>query len=391
MRVSAAGFADAVRRIGADALGVLLLGPRYIRPTLEGIAFIVFTLMVGFAAMNTAAQLLYVMFALMCGFLVLSAVLANRNFRGLTVARDAPRIAEANTPVSVTIAVTSRKRLTPSFSIRAADLHESGIAVGTAFFAAIPAGETVERTYRCRFPRRGLYRFSEMQLRTRFPFSLIERCSRRAMPAEILVLPPVIDVDALMQEAASELGERELPKRGMGGGLHNIRDHQQGDSRRDIHWKVSARLGTLMVREYEAEEHRRAEVILDNRLPAEPAAGTQDDFERAVILAGSAIKWLCERGHAVSLRTGSGTVPADTGPGHELRCRRALASLALVPDSESAARNLALREGEATRIAVAWMGAQARREASLRIETAAALEALDTALGITAPEVGAAK
>lgn len=390
MRKSAADLAGAVRRIGAVLLDALLRGPRYIRPTLEGIAFIVFTLMVGFAAMNTAAQLLYVMFALMCGFLVLSAVIANRNFRGLAVSRDAPRIAEANTPVTVTLAVTSAKRHTPSFSIRAADTLDTGLSIGTAFFYSIPAGGCVERAYRCIFPRRGVHRFLEVHLRTRFPFSLIERRSRRTMPAEILVLPPVIDVDALMQSAASELGERELPKRGLGGGLHNIREHREGDSRRDIHWKVSARRGKLMVREYEAEEHRRAEVILDNRLPVSPGADGAEEFERAVILAGSAVKWLCDHGHAVSLRTASGIVPSDVGPAHAMRCRRALASLALVPDTDTAQRNLALREGESTRISVVWSGIREPGRAGFRVETQAVREALDAALGLPPPR-GAAK
>jgi uncharacterized protein (DUF58 family) len=333
----------------------LLEGPRHIRPTLEGVVFILVTLVVGFAAMNTAAQLLYIMFSLMCGFLVLSAISANANYRGISISRYAPRVVEAQRATAVRVTAQSRKKFVTSFSLQIFDSLAVGRLLGAVFIDRVPPKGEVSRDYLVVFPRRGIVRLGELSLHTRFPFSLIERRSWRDAKAEILVLPQVIDVSSLMREIRADLGEIEINRRGRGAGLYNIREHERGDSSRDIHWKVSARRGRLMVREYEAEEHRKASVILDNRCADIDDPESKADFERAVILASSVLAHICRDGHQVELRTGAGVVNFGTGDLHLLRCRRALASIKPVPADDPIAKRYLTRSGESSvTLFVAW-------------------------------------
>lgn len=360
----------------------ILEGPRHIRPTLEGVLFILVTLVVGFAAMNTAAQLLYIMFSLMCGFLVLSAISANANYRGIAIERRAPRIAEAQRPVAATMTARSHKRFVTSFSLQIFDSLAVGRLLGAVFIDRIPPRGEVSRDYLVVFPRRGVVRLGELSLHTRFPFSLIERRSWRAASSEILVLPQVIDVSGLMREIEADLGEIEINRRGRGTGLYNIREHERGDSSRDIHWKVSARRGRLMVREYEAEEHRKASVILDNRCADIDDPESIHDFERAVILSSSVLAHMCREGHQVELRTGAGIVAYGTGEQHLLRCRRALASIAPVPSDDPMARRFLTRSGESSvTIFVAWGDrAAASAQGLVPITTTTLREQLDASL-----------
>jgi len=361
----------------------ILEGPRHLRPTLEGVVFILVTLVVGFAAMNTAAQLLYIMFSLMCGFLVLSAISANANYRGISIDRIAPRVAEAQRPTAISVTARSRKRFITSFSLQVFDSLASGRLLGAVFIdRLLPRGEA-SREYLVIFPRRGIVRFGELSLNTRFPFSLIERRSWREARAEILVLPQVIDVGSLMREVKADLGEIEINRRGRGAGLYNIREHERGDSSRDIHWKVSARRGRLMVREYEAEEHRKASVILDNRCADVDDPEARADFERAVVLASSILAHICREGHQVELRTGAGVVNFGTGEQHLLRCRRALASITTVATDDPVARRCLTRSAESSvTLFISWGDRHAQATSGLvAIATSAIREELDASLG----------
>ena len=65
--------------------------PRRLRPTRAGWSFFAITFGVGFAALNTGNNLLYLVLALMLSFLVLSGVLSESALRGIAVRRRLPR------------------------------------------------------------------------------------------------------------------------------------------------------------------------------------------------------------------------------------------------------------------------------------------------------------
>ena len=65
--------------------------------------------------------------------------------------------------------------------------------------------------------------------------------------------------------------------------FHALRDYEPGDDRRAVHWQSTARLGTLIVRQYE-ETHRSHHVIV---LDTSRDAWDHDSFETAVSVAGS--------------------------------------------------------------------------------------------------------
>ena len=65
--------------------------PRALRATRAGWCFIAIIFGVGFAALNTGNNLLYLVLALMLAFLVLSGLLSEASLRGLRVERHLPR------------------------------------------------------------------------------------------------------------------------------------------------------------------------------------------------------------------------------------------------------------------------------------------------------------
>lgn len=66
--------------------------------------------------------------------------------------------------------------------------------------------------------------------------------------------------------------------------FHALREYVPGDAPRQIHWKSTAKTGTLMVRQY--EESRRSRMVVALATAEEEYAG-EDDFELAVSAAAS--------------------------------------------------------------------------------------------------------
>jgi len=98
-------------------VGRWLRPPRKLRPTRAGWWFFVLIFGVGFAALNTGNNLLYLVLSLMLAFLVLSGVLSESALRGISVRRRLPRELFAEAFCSVGLEITNRQQRVPSFAI----------------------------------------------------------------------------------------------------------------------------------------------------------------------------------------------------------------------------------------------------------------------------------
>src|SRR6266496_4536858 len=74
--------------------------------------------------------------------------------------------------------------------------------------------------------------------------------------------------------------------------LHSVREYQQGESLRMVHWRSTAKRGQLMVRELEDSPRDEVAVVLD----ADPVAVVGESFELQVRAAGSLLLAHARRG-----------------------------------------------------------------------------------------------
>ena len=83
--------------------------------------------------------------------------------------------------------------------------------------------------------------------------------------ASILVYPRLVDARAALLRGgrATPEGRRLLLRRATGFDLHSVRDHQQGESLRRVHWPSTAKRGHLMVKELEDSPRDESAVLLD--------------------------------------------------------------------------------------------------------------------------------
>jgi uncharacterized protein (DUF58 family) len=286
---------------------------RSIRFTPEGTRFILLTLAVGVAALNTGNNLLYLLLAMLLSLIVMSGVLSEQCLKHLAIRRRVPAHIFAGRPTTASISIVNRKPRLSSFSLQVMDVVQRGAVDLNIHLLHLPPRASVTRPYSLQFARRGLHRIEGVKLLTRFPFGLITKAATLPLETDLVVYPaPRLLPDDLIHELTALGQDNAAFRRGQGTGLHNLREYLPGDDSRAIHWKTSARFSQLVVRETEAEDQRQATVAL----PTAGTPGRPDDFEQAVVVVASLAAWFLERDFTVRALVGDDEIPHGTGATH---------------------------------------------------------------------------
>jgi uncharacterized protein (DUF58 family) len=310
---------------------------RSIRLTPEGTRYVLLTLAVGVAAINTGNNLLYLLLAMLLSLIVMSGLLSEQCLKQLDIRRVLPEHVFANRPTTGAIAVANRKPRLATFSLKVMDVIENkAVDRGIHLLHLAPRASTLQ-SYPLLIARRGRYAIEGIKLLTRFPFGLFVKAATLPLPSEIVVYPEVKPLpEGLIGELTALGHEQAAFRRGPGSSLYNLRDYQAGDESRTIHWRTSARQARLIVKETEAEDQRRVTLALSTAV----TDADQDAFEEAVSLTTSLALYFHEQGYAIGLLAGDCVLEPAIGTEHlygMLRvlglCRRSLVSgTGSVPD-----------------------------------------------------------
>jgi uncharacterized protein (DUF58 family) len=113
-------------------------------------------------------------------------------------------------------------------------------------------------------------------------------------PGALLVYPCLAELERLFSETGGAVrdGKRLLLRRPSGFDLHSVREYQQGESLRMVHWRSTAKRAQLMVKELEDSPRDEVAVVLD----ADPSAVVGESFETQVRAAGSLLLAHARRG-----------------------------------------------------------------------------------------------
>jgi uncharacterized protein (DUF58 family) len=166
------------------------------------------------------------------------------------------------------------------------------------------AYQRVVRRYRVKALTRGVYMFGPMRLRVSDPFGLLEREHTHSATATLIVHPLIVPLERFGLPAHAPFGERPAPRRLIEDPLRvaGIRPYQPGDERRRIHWKATARLGSLQSKILETSTRHTVLIFLDIRTFTQISKGYAPDLVELVISAAASVaNWGLEQGYAVGL------------------------------------------------------------------------------------------
>lgn len=269
------------------------------RPTKEGVTFLILSLFVGFAALNTGNNLLYLTFGMMLSFIAASGIISMINLSKIEVKFDPPEDVFALTPAPLRFSVKNLKTLIPSYSLTV------DIEGKKSFISHLPPKVTKTTTVEFLFKHRGWNKVPEALLFTRFPFGFFKKWIRIDLgDEEILVYPKVEKIGVEKAKLKERFGEMEADRHGFGDDLRSLRTYNEGDNPKLIHWKTSAKIGKLMLRELQDSESKK---VIINFNPTK----SKSELERQITHTASTLLELLERNYEVEFIAPDRTFPPE--------------------------------------------------------------------------------
>jgi uncharacterized protein (DUF58 family) len=256
---------------------------------------------------------------------LLNVWLAWRSLRSVTVVPAAPASTFAGEPM--------RWRADVAAARRVSGLRLAGSLAGAAIdckVQAVAAGGTAAAHQNLRPLDRGTHGGEPIRLECAAPFGLVVAQISSAAGRAVTVYPRrgVIRLNAVVGRlrAVARAGQRRVAVRHLGDGtdIHGLRQFRTGDSPRWIHWKTTARVGELMVREFDRAAGPSLSVAVDGAALRGPGFEAALSFVTTLVAAWGAT----QDGRLALLLPREGRYEAVEIHGH----RRATAALARLGD-----------------------------------------------------------
>jgi len=282
---------------------------RRYRPGWPGVLYLATTLFLALGAINSQNNLLFWAFGLAISGLLISGVISGSGLLGLRVQRLNVPEGRVGEVLEVRYRLTNRNRFMSSnaLTVRELDRARRGdepaswarrVGAPSTFVDQVPHRGSTTVTAPCRCIRRGEGELCIISISSTFPFGLIRKSVLWQQDSRFVVLPARVELASALcarVRVAGEAGTQVSTRIGMGDDFFGVREYVPGDSLRQIAWRASARVGSLVVRQTSAPAPLRLWVLLDLR------GGHDWSQELAIAVASAFIRLACSQRYAVGL------------------------------------------------------------------------------------------
>jgi len=305
--------------------------------SVTGLVYCTMMIFMGAAAVNSQANLLFGVFGLMIGILIITTAINWVMPRRLLIARNLPENGVVGEPLAFSYEVRNQKEFWPSLSVTISELdsldafvrqpHAYLLHVAPKQTATIPA-ELIPK-------RRGLHQLDRFQTSTSFPFGFIKRAVERSQTDTLLVYPPIGIVSGKLLtlfQSAERSGSSMRPRRGGMDEFYGLKEYRTGENPRYIYWRRSAHTGTLISKEMTHVSPPRLLLLVDTCVGSAPDSQRRANVERVIAMTASIIDKSLAMGLSLGMiarSSGWVHVPVNRGKRHRRELLHILARLPL--------------------------------------------------------------
>lgn len=290
-------------------------------------------------AFNRGIDLLWGATIILIVATLVASLLPKLQLRGLTIERGRfPSSGTVGQPMELTYRLRASGWL-PRYGIAIYDSLPAAMSNGiTAFIARVKGKQELAFSWTPRV--RGCWPLDALRIECRYPLGLIKGSridarsvpgAENAVPPEIVIYPDFVPLRWLpvRGEAHPQAEQRIARSRGGHDEFFAVRPYRPHDSLRSVHWRASARLGELLVKEYEQQQDRQLWIVLELSEDEHVGEGADGTFECMIRIAHSVAVKATEEGVPFGLVYDSGERIERIGPAldraHYLQVREALA------------------------------------------------------------------
>jgi uncharacterized protein (DUF58 family) len=271
------------------------------------------TLLLGFAAVNTGNNLLFLIVSALLAFMAVSGIAGWQNIRGLQITVELPDEIYAGLATLATMRIKNSKKVAPSF------LLNSTLLGNTVTTYLLKCGASETNSFVHTFAARGPQTIPRAEIRSPIPVNFFVRCRRIELYRKCLVFPtPLSFPGSARFEAVMKTAGSPSNSRGNQGEISRIADYTGKEPMKLIHWRLSAKHEEFKVKELNASSGEPFIIDIDS-LPGK-------DLEENLSIACHMINRLIALNRPVGLKLGERTIGPALSREHRLNL---LAELAL--------------------------------------------------------------
>ena len=180
--------------------------------------------------------------------------------------------------------------------------------------------------------RRGSFRIEPMVVRTGDPFGFFEAAATVGRPTVVTVFPRVLPLPRWRLPNAYLEGTHSAPERTLQTTplATTVRPYAPGDSFNRIHWRSTARLGEIQVKEFDLEQTADVWLFVDLEARVQAGDGDMSTVEEILRVAASIAHDAILENRAVGMTTSGHrlvSIPADRGTRQRQKIMQLLAAV----------------------------------------------------------------
>ncbi len=294
-----------------------------------GLLYVAITLFIAIGAFNSQNNLLFWLFGMAVGAIIISGIASGAALMGLRGRRISPTMVEAGSRALITYELRHRGRFIPAFALLIRELPGASLPEGRvgllesarAHIEHLSPGSRASGQCWAVAGRRGSVRLERFEVSTVFPFGLFRKSIVFEQLAEISITPARLHLrERLLEIVATGLDEGGLraSQTGMSDAFFGLRAYVPGDSPRTIAWRRSAAIGELVVRQFAAPMPPRVVLELHPGL----AGASERTKELAIALVTSLSMDASANGYSVGIEASWAGYRSPLGGGVRLARRR---------------------------------------------------------------------
>jgi len=243
----------------------------------------------------------------------ISGIFGKSNLSKLNFTVDLPPEIYAETPFPLKITLTNNRKFLPAFLIRlTTDTFET-------LFPFTGARSSFSLYTGISFKKRGSQTIGNIRINSVFPFNFFTRFRDIHDTFNCIVFPVLkpCDLSSLYEDQKKKKGEKISDKIGNESDVISIREYVRGDPVKYIHWKATAKTGTLKTKELSAFTHRP--IIIDfEKVPIE-------NIEERISSIAYAIVQCCKKNIPIGLKINNNLYLPDVSTAHKIMLLKELA------------------------------------------------------------------
>ncbi|OQA92354.1 MAG: Protein-glutamine gamma-glutamyltransferase [Elusimicrobia bacterium ADurb.Bin231] len=264
-----------------------------------------------FGAATSGNNILYIIFSIIISLIVIAFFVGIRNINKLKFSYAFPEQVFKNTPFKLKL-LFSIKDIFPAAQITVSTPQD------TVSISCICRRNSKWTEIKCVSKNRGLNELKDVVIASCFPFGIFE--VRRTLDGIVgTAFPEIFEIYGTGSSLAFKGESRQQTKRGAGDEFFSIREYIPGEDIRLINWKLTAKTGIPLVKEYAQSVNSRVIITV--------TFAENGESERKINEAASLSKFFIDSGIEVKLITDEGDIDFGKGLLHLDSILHKLASL----------------------------------------------------------------